>query len=72
MILCGISSSFPLLSPGLRQVAHALLTRPPLSGIQHSVFNSCLCWHLIWREAKTFNNTLWLFLLDAGLFANPL
>ncbi len=30
MRLCGISSGFPLLSPGIRQVAHALLTRPPL------------------------------------------
>ena len=31
--LCGISRSFPLLSHGARQVAHALLTRPPLSHI---------------------------------------
>ena len=31
VILCGISTSFPVLSPGKRQVAHALLTRPPLS-----------------------------------------
>ena len=31
MTLCGISSRFQLLSPTLRQVAHALLTRPPLS-----------------------------------------
>ena len=31
MRLRGISSRFQLLSPGLRQVAHALLTRPPLS-----------------------------------------
>ena len=30
-MLCGISSRFQLLSPSLRQVAHALLTRPPLS-----------------------------------------
>ena len=29
--LCGISNSFPLLSPCARQIAHALLTRPPLS-----------------------------------------
>ena len=28
---CGISTSFPVLSPSARQVAHALLTRPPLS-----------------------------------------
>ena len=30
-ILCGISSRFQLLSPTEGQVAHALLTRPPLS-----------------------------------------
>ena len=30
MILCGISRSFPLLSPCERQIAHALLTRAPL------------------------------------------
>ena len=29
--LCGISSRFQLLSPYAGQVAHALLTRPPLS-----------------------------------------
>ena len=29
-MLCGISSRFQLLSPSERQVAHALLTRPPL------------------------------------------
>ena len=29
--LCGISSRFQLLSPSVRQVPHALLTRPPLS-----------------------------------------
>ena len=30
MTLCGISSRFQLLSPSERQVAHVLLTRPPL------------------------------------------
>ena len=29
--LCGISTSFPVLFPIQRQVAHALLTRPPLT-----------------------------------------
>ena len=29
--LCGISSRFQLLSPSERQIAHVLLTRPPLS-----------------------------------------
>ncbi len=31
MGLCGISSRFQLLSPSLRQVPHALLTRSPLA-----------------------------------------
>ena len=30
VVLCGISNCFQLLSPSLRQIAHALLTRPPL------------------------------------------
>ena len=37
MRLCGISSRFQLLSPCMRQVTHALLTRPPLS---HRIFIS--------------------------------
>ena len=31
VVLCGISNRFRLLSPSKRQVAHALLTRSPLS-----------------------------------------
>ena len=34
--LCGISSRFQLLSPSVRQVTHALLTRPPLSETRKS------------------------------------
>ena len=30
MVSCGISTSFPVLFPTERKVAHALLTRPPL------------------------------------------
>ena len=30
MVSCGISTSFPVLFPSKRKVAHALLTRPPL------------------------------------------
>ena len=30
IVVCGISNGFPLVSPTLRQIAHALLTRPPL------------------------------------------
>ena len=33
---CGISTSFPVLSPIRRQVAHALLTRPPLFRFRRS------------------------------------
>ncbi len=33
MRLCGFTSRFQLLSPCVRQVTHALLTRPPLSHI---------------------------------------
>jgi hypothetical protein len=32
--LCGISKSFLLLSPSLRQVTHALLTRSPLINLR--------------------------------------
>ena len=32
--LCGITSRFQLLSPGMGQVTHALLTRPPLSQLR--------------------------------------
>ena len=32
-VLCGISNGFPLLSPSKGQIAHALLTRPPLKCI---------------------------------------
>ncbi len=30
-MLCGISTGFPMLFPCKRQIAHVLLTRPPLS-----------------------------------------
>ena len=36
VVLCGISNGFPLLSPSLRQVPHALLTRPPLKYVSAS------------------------------------
>ena len=37
--LCGISTSFPVLSPSQRQVAHALLTRPPLTFFRSKLQN---------------------------------
>ena len=36
--LCGISNDFSLLFPSNRQVAHALLTSPPLKPLLHSSF----------------------------------
>ena len=38
VVLCGISRSFPLLSPCNRQIAHALLTSPPLSNWQNKTY----------------------------------
>ena len=35
VVICGISNCFQLLSPSLRQIAHALLTRPPLVFISY-------------------------------------
>ena len=40
--LCGISNCFRLLSRTQRQIAHALLTRPPLSVLLHSVRLECV------------------------------
>ena len=37
VVLCGISTTFAVLSPCKGQVAHALLTRPPL---EHYIFQS--------------------------------
>ena len=42
-MLCGISIGFPMLSPSVRQVAHALLTRPPLSKQNLHPEGICLC-----------------------------
>ena len=36
MVLCGISTCFQVLSPCMRQITHALLTRSPLSYIRAS------------------------------------
>jgi hypothetical protein len=35
--LCGISVRFQTLSPSKGQIAHALLTRPPLNYVQHPI-----------------------------------
>ena len=50
VVLCGISSRFQLLSPSYGQVAHALLTRPPLSQFifrpkasVKSLRSTCMC-----------------------------
>ena len=44
-MLCGISSRFQLLSPSVRQVTHALLTRPPLTleSKLSAVRSTCMC-----------------------------
>ena len=39
-MLCGIISRFQLLSPSERQIAHVLLTRPPLSLKEQAPLNS--------------------------------
>ena len=47
VVLCGISSCFQLLSPCMRQVPHALLTRPPLgtdkSKLPSAPRSTCMC-----------------------------
>ena len=48
VVLCGISSRFQLLSPSYGQVAHALLTRPPL---EHDSFCRSLFPHVPARLA---------------------
>ena len=47
VVSCGISTPFDALSPCERQVAHALLTRPPLGLILSKLFlnprSTCMC-----------------------------
>ena len=47
MVLCGISIGFPMLSPCLGQIAHALLTRPPLETPKASFQCSPLDLHVL-------------------------
>ena len=47
VVLRGISTSFDALSPCLRQVAHALLTRPPLEHLGASSSMSPLDLHVL-------------------------
>ena len=47
MVLRGISTSFDALSPSKRQVAHALLTRPPLEYFEASFSVSPLDLHVL-------------------------
>ena len=61
VVLCGISRSFPLLSPCDRQVAHALLTSPPLTCYQHkNTFSFHVCFPCGRGEKKSsiFSNAL--------------
>ena len=47
VVLCGISTCFQVLSPCLGQIAHALLTRPPLElNPSEDIINprsTCMC-----------------------------
>ena len=47
MVSCGISTSFPVLFPTERKVAHALLTRPPLKHFVASYSMSPLDLHVL-------------------------
>ena len=47
MVSCGISTSFPVLFPSKRKVAHALLTRPPLKHLGASSSMSPLDLHVL-------------------------
>ncbi len=47
MVSCGISTSFPVLFPTERKVAHALLTRPPLEHLKASFLMSPLDLHVL-------------------------
>ena len=42
-MLCGISVRFQTLSPSERQIAHALLTRPPLRAPEGTLRSTCMC-----------------------------
>ena len=65
MGLCGISSRFQLLSPSLRQVPHALLTRSPLD-LKSKLFisrSTCMCQarrqRSSWARIKLFINDIY-------------
>ena len=47
VVLCGISTCFQVLSPCLGQIAHALLTRPPLKHLGASSLMSPLDLHVL-------------------------
>ena len=47
VVSCGISTSFPVLFPSKRKVAHALLTRPPLKQFEASSKLSPLDLHVL-------------------------
>ena len=51
---CGISTSFPVLSPSQRQVAHALLTRPPLTFISSKLPNQFVRLECVMHAASVY------------------
>ena len=52
--LCGISTGFPVLSPSRRQVAHALLTRPPLTFINSKLSNQFVRLECVMHAASVY------------------
>ena len=68
VVLCGISIGFPMLSPCLGQIAHALLTRPPLeqepkslSPLDLHVLGTPPAFVLSQNQTLMFNSIAWMF-----------
>ena len=51
---CGISTNFSVLSPSQRQVAHALLTRPPLTFIRSKLPNQSVRLECVMHAASVY------------------
>ena len=64
----GINTSFPVVSRLERQVAHALLTRPPLSVLLHSVRLECVMHAASVHPEPGSNSRLKKFYLSYFLF----
>ena len=80
VVLRGISTSFDALSPCMRQIIHALLTRPPLESIQASSPESSFDLHVLSTppafvlsqdQTLVFNPSLLLWVLHLRLVSSP-